>query len=383
MDQWSPQFYLPESGIFELDDRAFLLGLDHLYRQAVKQLESETLLPLARNVAGTLGVAPANLPIEGYYGETAALTEYFRWMRALQLEDQSREAAVKDLTAFRDLFHFCSSPIFGEAVRENKLLPQGLDPLGWALKQQAEAGQVWTLASLLETAFRATEVRDDISLVGLAARARDAVCLTALRESVVLYAKQMHYGISEEPDCVWRVSPEIQAAANRFIMAFDELAPGRIPSAEPGYVNEYYKAMKDADLIGRCVRIGSDGGGGNHYHWAIYRPNLRVPLSQVAVEDFWHPQVWTTDAYREEGHPNAGPFFSPSLEDRVAQAKRKVQDALGGKPGPDMRSSTLYQAYTGLCAEAQIAMDEHSLTLEIVQTLEEYAAKVIKAQQSS
>lgn len=84
--------------------------------------------------------------------------------------------------------------------------------------------------------------------------------------------------------------------------------------------------------------------------------------------------------------PNQGPKFSPpqqasekdQLPERVNQAKRRVIEALGGKPSPEMRASQVYQAYTGLCAEAHIAQEDKALTEEIVAMLEDYATKVVR-----
>src|ERR671930_658665 len=50
-----------------IDNRVFLLGLDALYRGAMKQNEGVELLRCAREVAWSLHVAPANVPVEGYY----------------------------------------------------------------------------------------------------------------------------------------------------------------------------------------------------------------------------------------------------------------------------------------------------------------------------
>jgi len=66
----------PPGQICVVDDRVFLLGLDQLYREAMKWHERGELLTCARRVAATLGVSPADVPIEGYYGEDEDLAEY-------------------------------------------------------------------------------------------------------------------------------------------------------------------------------------------------------------------------------------------------------------------------------------------------------------------
>src|SRR5258708_6199075 len=69
-----------------VDDSIFLFGLDALYRCQMKRHESGELLGSARAVSRTLGLEPADAPIEGYYTETPLLEEYFRRMRALPSE---------------------------------------------------------------------------------------------------------------------------------------------------------------------------------------------------------------------------------------------------------------------------------------------------------
>ncbi len=67
-----------------VDNRVFLLGLDALYRAAVKPHERGELRDAARCVAHDLGVGPADVPVEGYYAEDPQLAEYFGLIRALQ-----------------------------------------------------------------------------------------------------------------------------------------------------------------------------------------------------------------------------------------------------------------------------------------------------------
>jgi hypothetical protein len=64
-----------------VDDRTFLLGLDELYRSAMKKHERDELLGCARTLSTALGIAPADVPVEGYYSEDEMLSEYFRRMQ--------------------------------------------------------------------------------------------------------------------------------------------------------------------------------------------------------------------------------------------------------------------------------------------------------------
>jgi len=64
---------------------------------------------------------------------------------------------------------------------------------------------------------------------------------------------------------------------------------------------------------------------------------------------------------------------------QVILAKRRVLDEIVGKPDHEFRSTQVYQAYTGLCGEAEFAHDDEQLDEELAQMLEEQAVKVIEA----
>ena len=97
-----------------VDNRVFLLGLDHLYRRAMKQYEREELLTCARRVAATLQATPVDVPVEGYYAEDARLTEYFRLVRTLQEVDENRTSEVVDLQKYQRPLDVTSAPLFGQ-----------------------------------------------------------------------------------------------------------------------------------------------------------------------------------------------------------------------------------------------------------------------------
>ncbi len=48
-----------------VDNRMFLLGLDKLYRDAMKKHERSELRQCAQRVANALDLAPAQVPVEG------------------------------------------------------------------------------------------------------------------------------------------------------------------------------------------------------------------------------------------------------------------------------------------------------------------------------
>jgi hypothetical protein len=281
-----------------VDNRIFLLGLDDLYRKAMKKHEGEELLGCARVTAEALGVSPADVPIEGYYTETPQLSEYFRLMRALQGVDSRRAPAVDHLPHFRRLKQVGESGLFGASHDSRYLLSTGADPLTRALEQDPFP-KSWSIANLTKQAGVIAAQSTDFSLVALAALACDAVVLTALRESVVLYARLTFCRrLPEEPfEYIWNVDETIAARARRFVTTFNELFDERLPEPSSANAPIFWNAHSRADIVGRCVRISVNPTvlPPQHYHWAIAWEN-----DGLVVRDFWSPEVWTTERYREE-----------------------------------------------------------------------------------
>lgn len=277
-----------------VDNRTFLLGLDKLYRGAMKRHERGELLNCARRVAAALRVAPADVPVEGYYTENHQLTEYFRLMRALQLVDEESTPTVASLPEFRRLLEVTWAPLYGKAIGAGKLLPTGRDPLSQALYDTMPE---WSVPRLVETAYQAAHEADDFSLVGLAARVKDAVVLAATRESVVLYAEMMEGSALDPPPpkYVWNVDKELAEQARRFIDTFNRLFNEELPPPEPAHAGSYWHAYVDNEILGRCVRLGYNDTVSPvlQYHWAICRGN-----NDTEVQEFWHAEVWTTQRYR-------------------------------------------------------------------------------------
>ena len=207
-------------------NQVFLLGLDELYRTAMKRHESAELLECARTVAATLGVAPADVPIEGYYTESPELTEYFQLVRSLQDQPKDRETELADSEPYSRLVAVTSSPLFGIPTPSGSLLPSGTDPLTVAL---SDTFPNWTIETLTNAAYDVASDSDDFSLVALAALPKDPVVLTALRESVVLYAMVMGGAAWSEPEYVWDVDLEIENRSKRFVETFNQLFNDSIP----------------------------------------------------------------------------------------------------------------------------------------------------------
>ena len=282
-------------GRLVVDNRVFLLGLDELYRVRMKSHERRELLECARRVAGKLDVRPANVPVEGYYAEEAALTEYFRLLRALQEQPNSRTAEVENEPAYERLYEVTSAPLFGRPRNEEQFLPVGRDALSEALLRTRP---VWTIPTLTAAAHEAGRAMDDFSLVGLAAIGQDPVVLAALRESVVMYSELMYIGCAagEPPAVEWRVDDELARQAARFIATFNALFPDGSPLPSPSAKNAdvYWSACDPKSVVGRCVRLGYDDGP-TYYHWVI-----KWAEQGLIVDDFWAPEIWTTTRYRAE-----------------------------------------------------------------------------------
>jgi hypothetical protein len=275
-----------------VDDRLFLLGLDELSRTGIKPHERTELLVAAREIASTLGLAPADMPLEGYYSQDDQLREYFKLMRTLQKVDASARPRVASLRDFQRLSQVVASPLFGEAGFGGMLFPVARD----ALTRAVDSVGKWSVAELIEMARRIVAESDDYSLVGLACLTRDPVLVTALRETLVVYAAAATMGVGVLPVYTWRVSPEVETRAARFVATFNALFAEEIP--EPTAENADYfgaAAFKVGDIVGRCVRVGQSQSPVKYYHWAIFSGADKL----LGVHEFWHDELWTTERYRK------------------------------------------------------------------------------------
>jgi hypothetical protein len=280
-----------------VDNRVFLLGLDQLYRTRMKRHESTELLTCAHAVAATLNVPPVDVPIEGYYGETTKLTEYFRLIRALQCVGDESAGRVARMGEFQRLSSVMAAPLYGRPVTGRSLLPVGRDPLAQVLIDTDGDLSQLSVGNLVERAYRVAVETEDFSLVGLASLARDAVVLAASRESVVLYAECAI--LSSEPPVpvlVWQVDDELARRGARFVATFNELFDDDLPEPVAENADLFFEAANENGIYGRCVCIAKHPEAG-FYHWAV----CLGPDGRLAVDDFWDTEVWTTDRYRD--HP--------------------------------------------------------------------------------
>ncbi|MFT7620388.1 MAG: hypothetical protein ACI97A_004045 [Planctomycetota bacterium] len=277
-----------------VDNRTFLFQLDSMYRDAMKVHERGELLQCAREVADGLGVQAADdVPIEGYYAEDEDLTEYFRLMRSLQDVKKEEATTLKGNPSLERLVDVTSSPLFGIQSGDSiYVFPPGRDSLFFAL---ADLSPKFSIKTLVKRAREIAIRDDDASLVGLAAFAGDAVMLTALRESVVLYAEVFMTGAPKKFRYSWKVDKQLSKLACRFVENFNALFNESLP--EPTKKNvEFYWGDDVCSLAGRCVRIaiGDSTSPGRHYHWAIERNRDR----SLRARGFWDEKLWTTEQFK-------------------------------------------------------------------------------------
>lgn len=277
-----------------VDNRVFLVGLDELYRSAMKNHERGELLRCAKQVADDLSLKPANVPVEGYYTEDESLTTYFRYMRALQDASGNRESEIRHDSAYRRLKEVTESPLFGVPLESDRLFKQGRDALFNAIKA---TGNDLNVEAITLHAYKSASASAEYSLVALGALARDPIVLAALRESVVLYAAIYWLGKPPTPKYEWAVHPIVEERARQFVDEFNGLFSEFLPRPRPEHASTYWDACDLHGLLGRCVRIAIDDSTmpAKSYHWAVDHS----VSGQLVVSDFWDTDVWTTTRYRE------------------------------------------------------------------------------------
>lgn len=284
--------------IREVNNRELVLGLDYLYRKAMKVFEVEKLLPLSKRLLKVLNAPKLEVPIEGYYGESEGLKEYFITMRSLQ--DLSKEDSLKVESSddYKTLYTVSTSPIFGQKDEGKKFFPKMRDSLYFAL--DSTLPNECSEEVIVEKAFQFSKKLDDYSLVGLAALCKDAIVMTAIRESVVLYATDVAPLSALRPpkyEYQWKVDKEVEKQANRFISEFNKLTSSKILKAKARNAEYFYDASKDNDISGRCVRIAYDDSQipTQNYHWAINNK-----MGRIMFDEFWDTELWTTDMYKRK-----------------------------------------------------------------------------------
>jgi len=304
---------MSETLVYNVTNRVFLRGLDALYRAAVKVHEADALLDCAMELAGALDLEPATGAIEGYYAESPRLALYFGLMRSLQAQPAARRAEVAGSPAFARLARVTGSALYGRPVITDSLFPRPMDSLAAAVLDCAPA---WTIPLLVARARERALADDDCSLVGLAARAGDALMLAALAETTVLYRFPPAPGTPAAPEYGWAVIDDVAGAAARFLAEFEAVFGEALPPAVAASAQAYWYAAEDAPVLMRCVRLGYDPKARpvQHYHWGVH-PDRE---GEITVTEFWSPEAWTTQRYAawlrgsDAPGPHAHPLDDPS-----------------------------------------------------------------------
>ena len=285
------------SDIRVVDNRIFLLGLDALYRAAIKPHERGELREAAVCVAQDLGVGPADLPVGGYYAEDRLLTEYYGLVRSLQGVPEERRCDIRHNEAYLRLKTVSESPIFGTPARCGYVLERGRDPLYCAL----EAATEFDVKALTREAHDIATETNCFSLGGLAALSKDAVVLAALRESTVLYTFPAILRVPENLRRVryaWTVDSELEERARHFVNTFNHLFGESLPAPYERNARCFWEACDLDSVAGRCTRLAvNDSRKRNRYYYWAVEGSEAEPL---AIRDFWAPDIWTTYRYRAE-----------------------------------------------------------------------------------
>lgn len=285
--------------IRKVTNRVFLVGLDELYRTAMKRHERDELLNCAEQIAGDLSLAPADVPVEGYYSEDESLTRYFRIMRALQAQSKDRAPEVRATDALGRLQQVTQSPLYGDSAphETDSLFGASRDAMFYALEA---AEPRWSVRRLVPLAYKSALESDRFSLVDLAALAKDPVVLAGLRESVVLYAAKATLGMScpGNPKYLWAVDGMIEERASLFVDEFNSLFAEMLPRPCAENASVFWEASDIHGLAGRCVNLGNEDTSTpiRYYHWAIDRKLF----GGLKVHEFWDSELWTTQRYKEK-----------------------------------------------------------------------------------
>ena len=299
----------------DVDNFAFFRIVDKQVREAMQQVETE-MLPVAQGALKESGLPLQEHPVEGYYGKTPQLTQYFNHIRTLQLN--SSDKVGDDI---RKLHDFYTNGVFGlgQAVRtainsEGVWYPAELpavispmvDPLTVAVVQVANNPAtvhqdltIENLAKVLEGVKLGKGLVGFGSLVDRVERGEtgeyNPIATTLARETTVLSA----YVPTMRSISQYRVSPEVEAQGNAVIDAYNALFKAAGSNVRMQNVTRENAIGLNHDLpeMDRCVRIFNlelPGRDKEFYHWAIGRDGY-----QPKVIDFWRKEVVTTDMFKK------------------------------------------------------------------------------------
>lgn len=300
----------------DIDNMTFFRIVDKLVRKNMQQVETE-LLPVAREALKDSALPLGEFPVEGYYGKTSELKEFFNHIRTLQTEFSDKQSHAIEL-----LHKFYSHDVFGlgQAVR-TAISPEGawyprepaavisprVDPLTVALTKAVKGPA--TVKQDLTIGNVGSQLEDadlGVGLVGLGVlvdrveQRKDGrynpIATTLARETTVLSA----YVPTMRSLSQYLVDPEVEEQGNRVIDAYNSVFATVLSGAliPPVRRSNAFSLNNDLPEMQRCVRIYNvdiPGFDKEFYHWAI-----GSDMRGMKVIDFWRNEVVTTDMFKAD-----------------------------------------------------------------------------------
>jgi hypothetical protein len=300
----------------DVDNLTFVRIVDKQVRDAMQKVEVK-LLPDAKRALEYTGIPLQQHPVEGYYGKSQELTEYFNIIRSLQLNFSNK---IND--SVEKLHGFYSSNAFGigQTVRtainsegvwypdeKPAVISPRVDPLTVAVTKAAKSPATVHNDLTIENVTRILEdVEIGECLVGLGSLADkierrrthdyNPVATTLTRETTVLsaYVPTLR-GLPQ-----YKVSSEVEKQGNVVINAYNELFEifGFKERIENVTEESAFRLNHDLPEMNRCVRIFNlelPTEKPEFYHWAIGREDYKPK-----VVDFWRNEIVTTDMFEEK-----------------------------------------------------------------------------------
>ena len=126
---------MQETIVRTVNNRELVLGIDYLYLEAMKVFEVERLLPVSKRLVEILNAPKVEVPIEGYYGESRELKEYFIGMRSLQALKKEDSLKVKDSLEYKTLYNVSTFTDFWKESRCRKVLSRNARPFVSCIRQ--------------------------------------------------------------------------------------------------------------------------------------------------------------------------------------------------------------------------------------------------------
>ena len=300
----------------DITNLTFFRIVDKLVRNGMQEVEAG-MLPVAKQALEDTGLPLEEHPVEGYYGKTEQLKDYFNHIRTLQLNSSDK---ITD--SVKTLHDFYSDEVFGlgqavkTAINPDKVwfpnepaavISPVVDPLSVATIKAVKSPATVKQDLTIENISRYLQEGDlGNCLVGLGVLVDktdipkvgrfDPVATTLARETTVLSA----YVPTARCISSYRVAPEVEQFGNKVIDAYNDLfkSVGSDVRIENVTKNNAFSLDKDLPEMDRCVRIHNldiPGLPKEFYHWAVDHKR-RSPT----VVDFWDKKIVTTDMYKNK-----------------------------------------------------------------------------------